>query len=110
MKVGFFDDAKQKLGDAKKLYELQKQAKRIQNELRDLLIEASSLDGKVTVVFNGEQKIEEIHIDDSLLVTGGAAVLEKGLRDAIAQALKKSQQVASEKMKEVAGGLGIPGL
>lgn len=106
----FFDDAKNKLGDAKKLYDLQKQAKKIQKELRDLLIEASSLDGKVTVVFNGEQKIEEIHIDDELMVPGGAAVLEKGLRDAITQALKKSQQVASEKMKEVAGGLGIPGM
>lgn len=108
--MGLIDQAKKKFNDAKQLYDLQKQAKTIQKELRDLLIEASALDGKVTVVFNGEQKIEEIHIDESLMVAGGAVILEKGLRDAITQALKKSQQVAAEKMKAVAGQLGIPGL
>ncbi|MFZ5392543.1 MAG: YbaB/EbfC family nucleoid-associated protein [Patescibacteria group bacterium] len=108
--MGIIDQAKQKFSDAKQLYKLQSQAKAIQKELRDLLIEASSLDGRVSVVFNGEQKLEEIHIDDSLMVAGGTAILEKGLRDAITQALKKSQQVAAEKMKEVAGQLGIPGL
>ena len=108
--MGFFDDAKQKLGDAKKLYDIQKQAKKIQKELRDILIEASALDGKIVIIFNGEQKVEEVHIDPMLLVADKVKELEKGVKDAIAQGLSKSQQVATEKMKSVAGDLGIPGL
>jgi hypothetical protein len=107
--MGIWDNIKQKGEQAKQLYELQKKAKKIQKELQDLLIEASSLDGKITVVFNGEQKIEEITIDDSLLIATNKNLIEKGLKDAIAQALKKAQQVASEKMKDVAGDMGLPG-
>ncbi len=62
------------------------------------------------VVFNGEQKMEEINIDESLLVPENKKELEKGIKDAISQALKKAQQVASDKTKEVVGDMGIPGM
>jgi DNA-binding YbaB/EbfC family protein len=107
--MGLWDNIKEKGQQAKQLYELQKKAKKVQKELGDLLIEASSMDGKVMVVFNGEQKIEEIHIDESLLAVENKAILEKAIKDAIAQALKKAQQVAADKMKEVAGDMGLPG-
>jgi nucleoid-associated protein EbfC len=108
--MGLVDNVKEKGAALKKLYELQKQAKKIQKELQDLLIEASSLDGKVMVVFTGEQKIEEVQISEELLVAGNKSLLEKGLKDAITQALKKAQQVATEKTKGVVGQMGIPGL
>ncbi|HPH78500.1 MAG TPA: YbaB/EbfC family nucleoid-associated protein [bacterium] len=107
--MGIWDTVKEKGAQAKQLYELQKKAKKIQKELQDLLIEATSLDGKITVVFNGEQKVEEVNIDESLLTAENKSTVEKGLKDAIAQALKKAQQVASDKMKEVAGDMGLPG-
>ena len=107
--MGLWDNIKEKGQQAKQLYDLQKKAKKVQNELRDLLIEATSLDGKVVVVFNGEQKIEEIHVDESLLVVENKTVLEKAIKDAITQALKKAQQVAADKMKQVAGDMGLPG-
>lgn len=108
--MGWIDNIKQKGGEMKKLYELQKKAKKVQNELKDLLIEATALEGKILVVFNGEQKIEEITIDESLLSAGQKKELEKGIKDAITQALKKAQQVAAEKTKEVIGDMGIPGM
>jgi|GEM_PF-270928 len=108
--MGWMDNVKQKGSEMKKLYELQKKAKKVQKELQDLLIEASAMDGKISVVFNGEQKMEEIHIDESLLTAENKSQLEKGIKDAITQALKKAQQVATEKTKEVVGDMGIPGM
>ncbi len=107
--MGLWDSIKEKGGQAKQMYDLQKKAKKVQKELQDLLIEASSLDGKVAVVFNGEQKIEEITIDESLLTADNKVNLEKGIKDAVSQALKKAQQVAADKMKTVAGDMGLPG-
>lgn len=107
--MGLWDNIKDKGQQAKQLYDLQRKAKKVQKELQDLLIEATSLDGKVTVVFNGEQKIEEIQIDETLLVSSNKIMLEKAIKDAIAQALKKAQQVAADKMKDVAGDMGLPG-
>ncbi len=107
--MGLWDNIKEKGQQAKQLYDLQKKAKKVQKELQDLLIEASSLDGKITVVFNGEQKIEEVHIDENILTPENKVMVEKGLKDAVTQALKKAQQVAAEKMKAVAGDMGLPG-
>lgn len=104
--MGIFD----KLGQAKDMLSLQRQAKQIQKELHDTLIEAEELDGKIRVVFNGEQKIEEVIIDESLLSPNEKRNLEISLKNAIQSAISRSQQIAAEKMKAIAGKLGLPGM
>jgi DNA-binding YbaB/EbfC family protein len=99
-----------KLGQAKDLISLQRQAKQIQKELHDTLIEAEELDGRIRVVFNGEQKVEEVNIDESLLSPSEKRNLESALKNAIASAIARSQQIAAEKMKDIAGKLGLPGM
>ena len=99
-----------KLGQAKDLISLQRQAKQIQHELHDTLIEAEELEGRVRVVFNGEQKVEEVTIDESLLAPNEKRNLEISLKNAIASAIARSQQIAAEKMKAIAGKLGLPGM
>lgn len=99
-----------KLKQAKDLNEFRKQAQKIQKELRDTLIEASELDGKVKVVFSGEQKIEEITIDPELLSPERAQDLQRALKNCISQAISQSQQVAAQKMQAITGGLGLPGM
>jgi len=97
-------------GKIKDLYVLQKQARQIQKELKDIEVEASSNDGWVTVVFNGEQHLTEINLAEESLQPENKRELEKDLRNTISQAISRAQAVAAEKMKSVAGGLGIPGL
>lgn len=99
-----------KLKQAKDLNELRKQAMKIQKELRDTLIEATELDGKVRVVFTGEQKLEEINIDPELLTPDRQKDLERALKNCISQAVTQSQQVAAQKMQALTGGLGLPGM
>ena len=95
----------------KKLYDLQKQARQIQKELRDTLVEAQSSDGKIKVVFNAEQKIEEIHLDDEYLKPEMKRELEDALLKVIQDALFKVQRIAAEKAKDMMGGLGgLPGM
>jgi len=94
----------------KDLYKLQKDARRIQKELKDVEVEASSNDGWVTVVFNGEQHLTDIQIAEEALRPEYKRELEKDLKNTISQAVSRAQAVAAEKMKDIAGGMGIPGL
>lgn len=89
---------------AKTLYEL----KKIQSQLAKETIEVEA--GAVTVKINGEQKIKSVEIDRDKLDLDNLELLEKNIESAVAQAITQSQQVAAEKMKSIAGGLGIPGL
>lgn len=97
-------------GKMKDLYDLQKKARAVQKELKDVEVEASSNDGWVTVVFNGEQHLTDVTLEEEALRPENKRELEKDLKNTISQAISRAQAVAAEKMKDIAGGLGIPGL
>lgn len=99
-----------KIKQAKQLNDFRKEAQKIQKELRDTLIEATEADGKIKVVFTGEQKIEEVHIDPEFLSPDKQQELERHIKTTVAQAVQQSQQVAAQKMQSIAGGLGLPGM
>lgn len=94
----------------KKLYDLQKQAKQIQRELRDTLVEAQNSDGSIKVIFNAEQKIESIVISDEYLSVDRKKELEETLMRVIQDAIFKVQKIASARAKDMMGGLGLPGM
>lgn len=94
----------------KDLYALQKKARAIQKELKDTEIEAKSSNGWVTVVFNGEQHLVSIDIAEEALHPENKRALEKELKNTVTQAISRAQAHAAEMMKEIAGGLNIPGL
>jgi len=48
-------------------------------------------------------------IEPQLVADAELPKLEKWIESAVTQAITKSQQLAAEKMKSVAGGLGLPG-
>ncbi len=91
---------------SKALFEL----KKIQSALAKETIEVEAGNGAVKVKINGEQKIQKISLDEAVIRDTEMAKVEKWLESAITQAITKSQQLAAEKMRSVAGGLGIPGL
>lgn len=95
---------------AKQVWGLQKKARAIQKELKETEVEAKAAAGKVVVIFNGEQHIQKVEIDPSLLEPDKKKELEKALEQAIAEAVSRVQAIAAEKMKVIAGNLNIPGL
>lgn len=92
----------------KETYDLVKKARAIQKELKETEIEASSSDGTLTVVFNGEQRMIDIKIDEAWLDPEKKHELEKAILNVTGQAISKAQAVAAEQMKKVAGDLNLP--
>jgi DNA-binding protein YbaB len=92
---------------AKKMWALQAKAKAIQRELKELQFEGVELGGKVRVVVDGEQKVQAIEIAEELLAPSEKEAVQRFLKQAITSAITKSQQAAAQKMKSVAGDLGL---
>lgn len=93
--MGFMDQAKD-------LYKLQRQAKQIKKELKNIHIEAEA-DG-VVVVADGEQTFIDVKIPEAL--AGNIKRLGKAFVEASNKAIKKSQAIAADKMKDVMGDMG----
>lgn len=93
---------------AKDTYELVKKAKAMQKELKETEIEASNNDNTITVVFNGEQRMVSIEIDEMWLNPDKKMELEKAILNVSSQAISKAQAVAAEQMKKIAGDLNLP--
>ncbi len=89
---------------AKDLYKLQKQAREIKGKLKNTHIEAEQ-DG-VVVTVSGEQEVVSVVISDEAM--SDKRKLEKTLEIVFNKAVKKSQQIGAEMMKDVMGG--FPGL
>jgi len=91
---------------AKNLYRLQKQAREIKAKLKKTHIEAEN-EG-VTVIINGEQEVIEIKISEEAMKD--QRKLEIRLRDCFNKAIKKSQEIGAQMMKEVMGDMNMPGM
>ena len=96
---------------------IMKQAQKVQERIaevqRDLVnkkVEASSGGGMVTVTANGRQEILSIKIDPSVVSMQDVEMLEDLVLAAVNEALRKSQEIITEEMSKVTGGLKIPGL
>ena len=91
---------------AKDMYKLQKQARQIKKQLKKTHIEAEN-EG-VTIVINGEQEVQQVIITDEALANKDN--LQKNLESCFNKAIKKSQQIGAEMMKDVMGDMGFPGV
>ena len=91
---------------SKALFEL----KKIQSALAKESIEVEAGNGAVKVKINGEQKIQKVTLDEEMIREADISKVEKWIESAVTQAITKSQQLAAEKMRSVAGNLGLPGL
>ncbi len=87
----------------KDMYRLQKEAKRVKQELRNIHVEAEGVG--VQVVVSAEQEVVSIKLDPSV----PHEKLEGAVADALNRALKKAQVVATEYMKPVMEKMGLSG-
>lgn len=92
----------------KALMDMQKKMQQMKVELQNTSFEATSSDSSVKIVMNGAQDVLEVKILPEL--AGADKVgLEAAIKDAYNKAIKRSQQVAADKMKNITG-FNIPGL
>ncbi|MCX5701062.1 MAG: YbaB/EbfC family nucleoid-associated protein [Candidatus Omnitrophica bacterium] len=93
----------------KQLMDMQRKMQEVKRELENTNFEVLSSDGLFKVTMNGAQSIKSVSIQVDLQATNKDA-LEKAALDAYNRAIKRSHDLAAEKMKGVTGGLNIPGL
>ncbi len=104
--------AKMGMGDImKQAQKMQEKMQKIQDELADLQVEASSGGGMVTVVANGKQEVMEVRIDKQVVDPEDVEMLEDLVVAAVNQAMEKAQELANEEMGKAAGGMlgNMPG-
>lgn len=94
----------------KKAYQMQQQVAKVQEEMANRTVEATSGGGMVTVVANGKKEIVSIKIDPAAVNPDDAEMLEDLILSAAREAQRKAEELFSEGMKELTGGLNIPGL
>jgi hypothetical protein len=94
----------------KQAQKIQAQMARMQEELAARTVEASAGGGMITVVASGKQEIVSIKIEPEVIDAGAREMLQDLVVAAVNEALRKSQEMVSEEMKKITGGLNIPGL
>jgi DNA-binding YbaB/EbfC family protein len=89
---------------------LQAQLLKAQEDLANLTVEASSGGGAVTVVMNGQQKVQSVKISPELVDPEDVEMLEDMVLTAVNEAQVKAQELAAKQLGGLTGGLKIPGL
>jgi DNA-binding YbaB/EbfC family protein len=80
---------------------------KVQDELETLTVEGSAGGGVVRVVMTGKQTVDSVQIEAEALED--LEMLQDLVTAAVNDALNKSQEMASEKLSALTGGLNIPG-
>ncbi len=94
----------------KQMQQLQSKMQEVQTELESSEVEGSSGGGMVKVVANGKNEIVSVVIDPEVVDKDDVEMLQDLIVAAVNQAREKVQEMQSEKMSGLTGGMNIPGL
>lgn len=94
----------------KQAQKMQKQLADMQNKLGDIEVSASAGGGMVKVYGTADQRITKIELDPEALNPEDAELLEDSILAAVNDCMASAQQVASQQMNALTGGMNIPGL
>jgi DNA-binding YbaB/EbfC family protein len=97
-------------GNVGELMKMQKQLKDIQKKIKKAEHQGESGDGLVKATVSGEFTLVGISIDESLATCGDKKKIEKAVLTAVNAAVDKGRDFAAAQMKQMTGGLPIPGL
>jgi DNA-binding YbaB/EbfC family protein len=94
----------------RQVQKLQEEMLKTQETLGEETITATAGGGAVTVVMTGQQRIQSISIAPEAVDPDDVEMLEDLVTAAVNEALQRSQDLATERMSALTGGLRIPGL
>ena len=101
----------------KQVQQMQAEMVKAQEEAQQQEVEASAGGGMVTVKVNGALEVLEIKIDPDAVDPDDVEMLQDMVQAATNEALRSAQEMVSNRMQQVTGGLesalgglGLPGL
>jgi DNA-binding YbaB/EbfC family protein len=99
------------MGDiVRRAQEAQRNLTKIQDDLRERVVEASSGGGAVKVFVNGQQEVVKVSIQPEVVDPADVAMLEDLVTAAVREAVEKSKKLMQEEMSRAMGGFRVPGL
>ena len=94
----------------KQAQEMHGKISQLQEEMANKTVEASAGGGMVNIVINGKQQVLSVRIDPEVVSREDIDMLQDLMVAAVNEAIRKSQEMMTEEMKKVTGGLSIPGM
>ena len=94
----------------KQAQKLQSKMLKLQEEMAEKTVEATAGGGMVRAVANGRQQVLSIEIEREVIDPEDVEMLQDLVLAAVNDALTKSQEMVSEEMAKLTGGMNIPGM
>ncbi len=94
----------------KQAKQVQEKIVKMQEELKEREVEASSGGGAVTATVNGKQEVLKIKISSEVVDPEDIEMLEDLVLAAVNEAIRQSQEMVSTEMSRITGGFNIPGM
>lgn len=97
-------------GMMQQIRQLQEEMARTQENLGDETVEVSVGGGVLQMVMTGNQRLLSVKIEPDILNADDVEMLQDLVVAAVNEAIERSQQLASDRMGSLTGGLNLPGL
>ncbi|MBN1690479.1 MAG: YbaB/EbfC family nucleoid-associated protein [Dehalococcoidia bacterium] len=94
----------------RQIQELQAKMLKAQEELGSTNLEVTAGGGAIKIVINGHQQFQSITISPEVVNPEDVDFLQDLVLAACNEAVQKSQELATQNMSKLTGGLKIPGL
>jgi DNA-binding YbaB/EbfC family protein len=107
-----FGNLAEMAGLMKKVTEMQKSVKKMQEEMSSLELSGKSAGGQVEAVIGGDMLIRRVCVSPELLKTGDSAAVGDAVKEAVNAALVLMKAEAAKRLSVATGGLSnsFPGL
>jgi len=97
-------------GIVKQAQRMQQQIARVQDQMGDREIEATSGGGAVTATVNGKQELVSLVISPEAVDPEDVETLQELVMTAVNLAMENAQEMVQTEVNKITGGLSIPGL
>lgn len=92
----------------KQFKDLKKQASNLKNSMSQETVSGEALGGDIKITMDGNQEIQNVEINESLLSLENKEDIEKGIKDAFSKANKELQSLMMRKMQS--GEIQMPNM
>ena len=84
---------------------------RLERQIDEILVEASTGGGMVTVKMNGQKRVTEVRIEPDIFAGKDQEMLQDLILAAVNEAARRVDEELAKQMKDITGGIpGIAGL
>jgi DNA-binding YbaB/EbfC family protein len=94
----------------KQAKKMQERIGQLQQELEKRTIEAQAGGGMVRVVVNGKFEVVSLKIEKEVVNPEDVEMLQDLIAAAVNEGIRQAQEMTSQEMAKITGGLSIPGM